>query len=318
MRGFCVSYFSLAVGVGATLSSALAYFVVDIYGWRGFIIGSAIMFSPSILFLAMMGESPRFDAKKGNWDRAESTVQTIAKFNCATRSHAIKLKRGENVDGDETNENGIGFYGALNFIKVTGRLKDFVVILALGFTSMFIYYTVSYSMPRFINEGYCSGEKVAQKQSCSYNKLVLIDLAVINSFELLGVLVAVILMEIIGRKKAFQSSVALQLLAVTALYFCVNDTYFIVFFTFLNFSAAQTGFSHSILGAEYFPTEVRSFVLSIGLVFQRIGACAGIACTQYVFDINPRVVLALTQMATVVVSICLCVLGKETVGTHIV
>ncbi|XP_063679061.1 putative transporter SVOPL [Bolinopsis microptera] len=314
-RGFLISYVSLAWGIGASLASALAYYVIDPYGWRGFMLGTAIMFSPSIFFLAIMPESPRFEAKNRNWDRAENTVQTIAKLNCNSGSGIIKLKRVE--DDDDTYNKETGLFGALNFIKATGRMTDLVVVYALGFTAIFIYYTISYSMPRFLNEGYCTGIKVTQDESCIFNKSVLFDLGVISLFEPLGVLVAVILMEIIGRKKTFQSSVLLQLIALTALYFCVNDKYSFVFFTISKFSAAQIGLSQFILGAEYFPTEVRSFVVSFGLVFNRIGACAGIACSQFIFNLHPRIVLAFAQIAAVVVSICLCVLGKETAGTHI-
>ena len=310
-----MSYASLAWGIGASLTSALAYYVVDPYGWRGLMVGTAIMFSTSIFFLAIMPESPRFEAKKRKWDRAETTVQTIAKFNCNSGSGIIKLKREE--DDDDTNKNETGFFGALNFIKATGRMKDLVVVNALGFTAIFLYYTISYSMPRFLNEGYCSGVTVTQDASCVFDKKVLFDLGVISLFEPLGVLVAVVLMEIIGRKKTFQSSVLLQLVALTALYFCVSDNYSFAFFTIAKFSAAQFGLSPFILGAEYFPTEVRSFVVSFGLVFNRIGACAGIASSQFIFNLNPRLVLALNQTAAVVVSICLCVLGKETAGTHI-
>ena len=275
-------------------------------------IGTALMFSPSIIFFSIMGESPRFDAKKGNWASAEATVRTMAKLNCTAGSESIRLKREEEnleIAGKE-----IGHWGALNYIKEAGRIKDFLLIMTLGSTAIFIYYIVSYSMPRFLNEGYCSDEKVTLEQSCVFEKSVLFDLGVISLFEPLGVLVAVIMMEFVGRKNTFQSSVALLLVAITPLYFCVGETYAFVFFTLSKFSAAQLGFSPFILGSEYFPTEVRSYVLTIGVAFQRIGACVGIGCSHVVFDLNPRLILMLTQFGAVIVSICLWALRKETVG----
>ena len=72
--------------------------------------------------------APRFDADKGNWDKAESIVQTIAEFNCTTGSHIIKFKRGETTCDHEANDKiGFIYNSGLNFIKATGRMQDFVV-----------------------------------------------------------------------------------------------------------------------------------------------------------------------------------------------
>ena len=97
----------------------------------------------------------------------------------------------------------------------------------------------------------------------------------------------------------------------------MGNTYTFVFFTLSKFSAAQLGVSPFILGSEYFPTEVRSFVVAAVVGVGRIGACVGIACSQYVFDLNPRLDLLVTQILAVVVGICLSALKKETAGTQI-
>ena len=315
MRGFLVSYICLAWGIGASMTSALAYFVLDPYGWRGLMIGTALMFSPSIILLSIMGESPRFDAKKGNWASAEATVRTLAKLNCITGSKSIRLKREkENV---ENSAKEIGHWGALNYINEAGRLKDFSVIMTLGLAVSFVYYFISYSMPRFLNDGYCSEEKVTLEQSCVFEKSVLFDLGVISLFEPLGVLVAVIMMEFVGRKKTFQSSFVLLTVAITALYFCVGKTYSIVFLILTKFSVAQIGYSPFILGSEYFPTEVRSFTAAAALGVGKVGALVGMGCSQFVFELNPRLVLLATQVGALVVSICLWALRKETVETNI-
>ena len=326
-----MSYASLAWGIGASLTSALAYFVVDTYGWRGLMIGTAIMFSPSIFFLAIMPESPRFDAKKGNWERAERTLQTVAKLNCTTRSTTFRLKRGQQSEDMEADISGIqrcsdgwwftalcGCCSSLTYIRSHGLLKNLIVITTLGSAATFIYYAVSYSISRFLNEGYCSDKIVPLESSCHFDKSVLFDLGIISLFEPLGVLVAIVMIETrLGRKMTFQSSVLLLLVATASLYMCVNKTYTFVCFTISKFAAAQIEYSLYILGTEHFPTEVRSFVIAVGLGFWRVGASAGIATAQFIFTLNPRLVLAFTQIAAVVVSVCLCVLGKETAGTHI-
>ena len=315
-RGLLVSYVCLSWGIGASLTSALAFFVVAPYGWRGLMIGTALMFSPSIIFLSLIGESPRFAAKKGDWAGAEKTLQTIQKLNCAGDGMNIKLKRDDRLSDDNQSKN-LGFWGALGYINSTGRTKDLVIICAISFMAILIYYIAGYSMPRFLNEGYCSDVVVAEHEKCKFDKSVLFDLGVISLFEPLGVVLAVIFLEIIGRKKTFQANVLLLLIALTALYFCVNNTFSFIFFTVVKFSAASIGYSPFLLGSEYFPTEVRSFTIAVIVACGRVGAFLGIAASQFVFNFSPRLVLALAQIAAVILSICLCALQKETVGISI-
>ena len=279
-------------------------------------IGTALLFSPSILFLSIFGESPRFAAKNGDWAGAEKTLQTIQKLNCAAASKKIKLKR-DACSSDEDESKNVGFWGGLSYIKSIGRTKDLVVINAIAFAAILIYYIAGYSMPRFLNEGYCSEVLVAEHEKCKFDKSVLFDLGVISLFEPLGVVIAVILLEIIGRKKTFQASVLFLLVALTALYFCVNNTFSFIFFTIVKFTAAPIAYSPFILGSEYFPTEVRSFTIAVIVAAGRVGACSGIAVSQFVFNLSPRLVLALTQIAAVILSVCYCALKKETVGTTI-
>ena len=279
------------------------------------------MFSPCVLFLAIITESPRHDVKKGNWDRAEKTIRTIAQLNCSGPSRQVTLLRETlfvRESGSKTERQGTGLFSALRTIKLTGRVSDFSVVVIQSFTSVFVYYTVGYSMPRFLNEGYCYTTNVTVQDSCVFNKAVLLDLGLISLFEPLGVLVAVIFVEIVGRKRMFQSSVALLVVALSALYFCVNTTYSFIFFTLSKYCAAQIGWSTFLLGSENFPTEIRSFVLAICVSCQRIGGCVGIACSQFLFNVTPRLVLGVTQVGAIVVWACLLAWKQDATGSQIV
>ena len=316
-RGALISLVSLAWGIGASLTSGLAYLVVEPYGWRGLMIGTALLFSPSILLLCMFGESPRHDARKGNWDSAEKTIRLIGRLNCVAGAQNITLQRS-NVEQCEQHDK-LGYRTALNVIKDTGMLKDFMILIILAVVAMLVYYIVGYSMPRFLNEGYCTDSVTisAEDQSCKFERSVLFELGIISLFEPLGIAVAVIFIELFGRKNTFQMSAVLLIIVSTALCFCVNKAYSFILFTLCKFGAAQIGWSPFLVGSEYFPTEIRAFVLAICAASTKIGALLGIMSSQFIYNLNPRLILGETIFDAAIVSLCFFALKKETMGVQI-
>ena len=307
-----VSFASLAWGIGCSLTCGLAYFLIGPYGWRGLIIGVALLFSPSILFIAITNESPRFDIRKGNLARAERTVNSIARLNGA----GIKLMKLKNTNlVYESGSNG--FLASIKRIQALGLYQDFIVLNIYSVIAMFLYYCLSYSTPRFVTEGYCSVANVSANKSCNFDNESLFDIGVIGLFEPLGVLIAAVLIDKIGRRITFQLASGLIFLSVAALYFCVNKSYLLIFLIASKFGSAQTDWAPTVLNVEYFPTTIRAFALSVGICFQRFGALAGLISVNYLFNAGPRILLAVCQVATVIMGICLVFLKRETMGIQL-
>ena len=309
-----MSYISLAWGLGSALASALAYFVIQPYGWRGLIIGTSLLFSPSILFIALTNESPRFDAHKGNWARAEETVNLIARYNRANIKRII-LKKNEVATCDESECEGSA--STLTKIKSLGLFRDFIVINVFSSVVIFLYYCLSYATPRLVNEGYCTGKYGSPNETCTFDNNSLFNIGVIGLFEPLGIVLAVVSIDIIGRRRTFQLANGLVFISLAMLYFCVNNWYKTSFLIISKFGIAQIAWAPTVFNVEYFPTSIRSFVLSYGIALQRFGALVGLASTNFLFDLGPRVLLAVCHAAVIVLGISLAFLKRETMGTQL-
>ena len=307
-----LSYGALAWGIGCSLTSGLAYLLIEPYGWRGLIIGVSLLFSPSILFLAITNESPRFDARKGNLARAEKTVITIAQLNRADMKK-VKLKKSEFVSESDSN----GFLEPIREMQSLGLGRDLIVLNIYSAFVIYLYYCLSYASPRFVNEGYCSVAKLSANKTCNFDNDSLFDIGVIGLFEPLGVLIAIFLVDKIGRRKTFQLANGIIFLSLTALYFCVNNLYLMALLIASKFGSAQAGWAPTVLTVEYFPTTLRAFALSFGISFQRFGALAGLISVNFLFNAGPRIVLVVCQVATVIMGICLVFLKRETMGTQL-
>jgi len=196
------------------------------------------------------------------------------------------------------------------------NLKNLVLITILGSLSEYAYYAISYGVPRILNEGYCS-KAVTLLQSCEFDKSVLFDLGVVSLSEPLGALIAVITVDIIGRRKTFFIAEVIFLVSTTAVYFCGGYAYLMGFVSITRAAAAAVVFGGYLLMGEYFPTSVRSFVIAILTTASRCTGILGIFSAQYVYNHSPRLMLALVQVAMVLCFVCSSLLKRETMGAVI-
>ena len=194
-------------------------------------------------------------------------------------------------------------------------VANLVAVCLLSTFSYIAFYIVGYSGPRFLNEGYCLNSEVNAKQHCVFEKTVLFDIGVVSLAEPFSICIAIVLVEVIGRRKTFFMSVILSLVFSTTLYFCAGQH--LAFMTLMRMGTTQLSWSPTLLGAEYFPTSIRSFVMGLHVSCCRVGASLGVLCVQFVFNYSPRLLLGILQVAVVLSGLCLVQLKRETMGTHL-
>ena len=309
-RALALSGPTLAWSIGGSITSVISYFVIDPYGWRGFLIATAITFSPCILCFCLIGESPRFDVQRGNYKKAEKTVKQLYRLNCKPAEN-LKLKREAAVqEGEKMSQPFDPMSGSRN-------RSELILLCIMGACSFFVVHAIAYSAPRFLNEGYCSEGQATAEESCTFKKTVLFDLAIGSSSEPLGLALAIIMVDVIGRRKTFLTTVLLTLTVISGLYFCVNRTFLVAVSTFIRISVSILGWGPLLLSAEYFPTSVRSFSVGMVIFCERISAILAIFCIHYVYNFSPRLLLGLTQLCVVAVGICLVKLQRETMGVQL-
>ena len=172
-------------------------------------------------------------------------------------------------------------------------------------------------MPRLLNEGYCTGRSVEIKDSCLFDKKTLLNIEIINIFEPVGLIITLLLLELIGRRKAFMGAAVLAFLLPTALYFCVGYGYLLTFLLFIYASIAGSNLAPMVLVGEYMPTVIRSYMTSLVAVSAGFGGIVAILVAEFAYNYSPKVAIALLQGAACIAVFCLAMLKRETGGKNL-
>ncbi|KAL5253275.1 hypothetical protein ACHWQZ_G013152 [Mnemiopsis leidyi] len=314
-RALALSGISLPWGIGGCVTGGIAYLTLNVMGWRGLIICTALVFSPCVVFLAVIRESARFEYYRGNVEEAEVTIQKLYKLN-GKGDRGLKLKTVPK-ECVQTENSWIGCRRTVTLLQETDNLSNCILSGLTGVTNIYSYYLNAYTMPRILNEGYCTGEPVSLETSCTFDTSTLIDIGMINLSEPLSVALMLVTIEKFGRIKPGVGTGLVSVILPTALYFCVNRAWLFWFLLLLKVVIAAQGLLPPILMAEYSPTLVRSTMLSIVATCNRLGGLVGIVCSVYLFDFNVRLVFVMSQVSNLMFVFCMLGLNRETLGTDL-
>jgi putative MFS transporter len=129
-----------------------------------------------------------------------------------------------------------------------------------------------------------------------------------------GYLVAVLLIEKIGRKRV--TGIFILLSALFAYFFAISDdpTYLLLSAALLNFSLAATWSGMYAYTPELYPTETRATGIGWASGIGRIGAFIGPTMGALLMDISIYHTLTVFAMCFAIAGITVLVLGKETRG----
>ena len=274
----------------------------------------SLIFSPSIIVFALVNESPRYDELKGNIDRAEKTVKQISALNC--KSFQFSLKNEICSEADQHQAKNLRDHVAA-MREDRGLLRDILAVASLSVAAVWLYYSTGYSVPRFLNEGYCTGDIKSKIETCTFQKSVLFDLGIISLFEPLGVLVVAVVVDLVGRRLTFAVCLLLLVLNQVSILICVSDTYLFVMLMINKMAGAAIGWAYCIYSVEYFPTSIRGFTTSLSIGSGRVGAAMGMFTAQFVFNWGPRYFIGSNLVGAAFVGLCLLVLKRETMGVQL-
>ena len=312
-RALAFSGLSLPWGLGASATAGIAYLILNEFGWRGLVICTSLAFSPCIVFFAVIRESARFQYYRGEVTEAETTIRKIYKMN-GKGDVKIKLKRAPPVEEQDRN---ISCSMVYRLLKQTENISNSVLIILSGMTIVFSYYVSAYTMPRVLNEGYCTGSLVPAERTCLFDNDTLFEIGIVSLSEPLGVILMLLVIEKFGRIKPAIGVGLLAFLLPTSLYFCVNRSWLFWFLLLQRFAVAAAGLMPSILIAEYSPTVIRSFMLSILVSGNRTGGIIGILCSEFLFNEGVRLVFVAIQATNLLFVFSLMGLKRETAGVEL-
>ena len=306
-----------AWGVGAVVTSVVAYLTIGPLGWRGFLIFGTLSISPCIILIAVARESPRFDMMQGNVARAEQSIRYIARWNGKRLSKRLNLKsvffKSDLIE--EASDTTVS--GLIKTVRETGKMMDLIKIISMSMLSIFIYSTVGYSTPRFLNEGYCGSSAVTKEQSCVFNKDVLFDIGLVGISEPLSSVLVAYLLDKIGRRNTNILVMVVTFLSLSALHICVNHGFLILSLIVLKGAVNLLTTVPFVLLREHMPTRVRAFCYYVNYVIGRTAVIFAMSITQFAFEANPRILIFIAQFAVSISFIIQSLLKVETRGVQI-
>ena len=312
LRAAAFSVMPIPWGFGVSIGAGIAYFVIEPFGWQGLLLSIALVFSPCIIFLAIVNESPRYDYYyRRDLKSAELTIKRIHKYN------------GKGIAAFALEEPDLELNEVINFKMVcrtltrTNNVSNSAFILTLAFFAVFNYYLYVYITPRLLNEGYCSAQPVTVKESCTFDSSVLFNLGVICLAGPIGSILSLILQEYFGRRKVFIGYATLAAVTPISMYFCVNHIYLVTFLVLLRAIIDGTCLGYMIIVSEYMPTVIRSFMISMAAVLARLGGVVASFSSEFIYGHDPRLGFVCLQGSAIVCVLCLMMLRKEMMGTNL-
>ena len=268
-RGRAVIMLALFWAVGSVFVASLALAIIDLWKWRTFLL---IVSSPLVIFLMgsyWIPESPRYLLSTGQISECKSVLEKIAKWN------GKMLPDGDLTGGVPLKQNRTPLLSL--FSKPLYRTT--IALLILWFSLTYSYYGVvllTTSMLQTDINGchpHATSNMTYHPEGCKrlsakdYRDVITTTVA-----EFPGTLIAYVLINGIGRRKAILAQLLISTLSFVLLSVCSSR----MISTILVFTArgllsgcAQTTYVYS---AEVFPTNVRAVGVGLGSTIGRIGA----------------------------------------------
>ena len=219
------------------------------------------------------------------------------------------------IKGKQPEETSIS--GLFKTLKQTGKTRDLILIINLFALSCFVYNSVSFSSPRFLNEQYCGPMTVSRNQSCVFEKNVLLDIGMVGLSEPISSLILAYILDSMGRRGANAFITASTFIVLSCLHICVSRGYLVVLLMVLKGLSNMLTTVPLVLIREHFPTRVRGFSFHLAYMVGRVTVVLGMSFTQFAYDVSPRLVLVVNQVVVVVSLVIQVYLKVETLGVPI-
>ncbi|XP_052834035.1 synaptic vesicle 2-related protein [Octopus bimaculoides] len=272
-RATCVLFIEVFWAIGACFEVMLALFIMPVLGWRWLLVLSAVPLLVFSAFCLWLPESARFEICRGNAEKAEETIQRIAKDN-GKPTLLGRLKECE-TQAEQVNRGSI-----LDTLKPDMRLTT-ILLWLVWFSNSFCYFGVILMTTELFESGSnCDvGNKTVFRAEphCPLECKMLskgdyIDLLWTTIAEFPGLFLTILVIDKIGRKLTIGGEFIIFSVFMFFVNICTTREV-LIFFLFV----ARAFISSAFMGAyvytpEIYPTSMRAIGLGACSTMARIGA----------------------------------------------
>ncbi|MEZ2388126.1 MFS transporter [bacterium RCC_150] len=255
-RGRYAALLEGAWPVGFILAGAVAYFMVPVWGWRGFFVLQAALALWALAIRRSLPESPRWLASRGLTLEADQTMSKIE----SSVTHAT----GRPIPGyDPTVVRNEEKQGGFRSLLVPEYRKRTIMLWLVWFCILFGYYGLTTWIGKLLTD---SGFDVVK----SIGFILLMAL-----WGIPGFLSAAFLIEVIGRKYCLALYTVLS--AVAAFFYgqASGETELMIYGSILQFFFFGMWSSIYAITPELFPTRARGIGVGTATAAGRLGALLG-------------------------------------------
>eukprot|EP00210_Caulerpa_lentillifera_P009224 g8793.t1 len=263
--------------IGALAQAGLAWLVLPKLGWRYLLGISTIPLVIMLLFYPLLQESPRYLLVKGETEKAERILQTMARLNKS------ELPPGRLQSPDQTPRSHEGKLGMRDHVRnvMKGMFSEFHTLFSsslrwitsllfiIWFSNALIYYGVVLLTTELHTDD--DKQECGEDEKLNLSNDDYLEIFIDTAAEVPAFFFAIFAIDYLGRKKTI---IILQI--ICAINFCVlplsdSDLYKTVFLFFARGSIAGSFLTIYVYTPELFPTPVRAFGLGLCVAWSRIG-----------------------------------------------
>ena len=316
---FAVAFIQVFWSLGTSAIVLAAVFIMPAYGWRYLVLVAAL---PCLIFAVScvwMPESTRYDIAIGNVDGARATLERISRDNgkslppgrLALTSVQDSSKRGQIRD----------------LFKPEYRLSTSLLWIIWVVTCFSYYGLVLMSTELYKYADDCSstvgtpGHSI-HKDACALECKELdqsdyLNLLWTSLAEFPGIILCLVLIEVVGRKKAISLQLGIYVIFTFTLCFCL-PTSLLTLFLFVARGAVAGGFQALyVYTPEIYATEVRSIGLGTACAAARIGAIVTPFIGQVMLEYSVVLAVCIYAVLALTAAILACFLPIETKGKQL-
>ncbi|XP_004931685.2 beta-alanine transporter [Bombyx mori] len=147
-RTLCTIISNIAYSMGLILLAGVVYLVRD---WRPLALATTLPFLCFFLYLWPMPESPRWLLARGQFDKAEAILKTMARINGKSlpANYMVHLHRKYETDKQhhEVKKFKARKYGIMDLFRTPNLRKKTIIITFIWFTNTSVYVGLSYYAP---------------------------------------------------------------------------------------------------------------------------------------------------------------------------
>ena len=289
--------------VGYIAVNALGLALLNIVGWRWFIVIASLPVAPALALLIYLPESPRYYCVSGQQNKAHETLRFMARLNDASLPENLNVVCKESED-----------LGSYRMIFSKTYRNSTICLAVIYFMDIFLEFGLIIFLPLYFSSGVCiiEGGGPPPHVCTPLSTEDLANLTLTSLFALVGVILSIMSSHKLGRLGPIRVTSILQTVGLALLFICFNKTFSTV--VIMATKAVQSFINTSIwvMLPESFPTDVRSTAVGFVNGAGKFGGVIGTGCVQFFFYMDPNIVLGLFLATSVIGAIGTFILNKET------